>query len=173
MQWQAKSREYDLSEYQLIDKALKGDKDALSLLLQNNYQFIMGYFLKLTSSQELSLDLTQETMLRAIKKLNQFNKKAKLSTWLITIGTNIYRDWLRKEKRAKEELEQLVFNEPLPKNDALNQIIDCLPPEKRLPLVLKYYYGYTYEEIAIILEIPPGTVRSRLHNTIKELRCKL
>ena len=102
--------ENNLSSFEeklLIERAKAGDNEALSLLLQNNYQLLIGYFLKITGSRELALDLTQETMLRAIEKIYSFGGRSKLSTWLITIGTNIYRDWLRKKKREEEELFNL------------------------------------------------------------------
>lgn len=169
--------ENNLSSFEeklLIERAKAGDNEALSLLLQNNYQLLIGYFLKITGSRELALDLTQETMLRAIEKIYSFGGRSKLSTWLITIGTNIYRDWLRKKKREEEELFNLWHKDyPKPHYHGLDDILQDLPPQKRLPLVLKYYYDFTYEEIACILEIPLGTVRSRLHYTILELREKL
>ena len=158
----------------LTERAKAGDNQALCLLLQDNYQLIFGYFLKLTGSKDCAFDLTQETLLKAIEKVTLFRGEAKFSTWLITIGTNIYRNWLTKEKRERENRLKLIEEEKSQETDLyFYQLLEGLTPEKRLPLILKYYYGYTYAEIAILLVIPPGTVRSRLHYAISDLRCRL
>jgi len=163
-----------LPEKLLLEKAKAGDNQALSLLLQDNYELIFGYFLKLTASKDCAFDLTQETLLKAIEKLGFFKGEAKLSTWLIAIGTNIYRDWLKEEKREWENQLKTVETEKALETDLhFYQLLEGLSPEKRLPLILKYYYGYTYEEIALLLDVPPGTVRSRLHYAISKLRGSL
>lgn len=172
-----------MDEESLINRAKEGEKEALNHLLQNNYKILYGYCVKITGDRELSLDITQETMLKAVIHLNKYKHNGKFSTFLITIATNLYRDYLRKNKRivlGEIEDEKVIgistaYNEPLEhiikKDDStiLRESIRKLPYEKRVPIILKYFYDYTYEEIALVMKCPVGTVRSRLHSAASEL----
>ncbi|MDF2672686.1 MAG: RpoE5, partial [Clostridiales bacterium] len=101
----------------------------------------------------------------------------KFSSWLIKIATNQYRDNLRKNKNTEIIDESMECKDTGPEEMALGnigykEIIDVLQGlnyEKRIVFILKHYHGYKYEEIAEILGIPIGTVRSRLHNSIKTI----
>lgn len=164
-----------LNEIELIEKAKQGNKSALNTLLSDNYGILKGYIIKLTGNPELSQDIIQEAMLKAVINIEKFKPEAKFSTWLIKIATNIYIDYLRKNKTAELIDETLESKEESPETTAINNIdyreamsiLLALPYEKRAVFILKHYYGYKYEEIAQILNCPVGTVRSRLHNTIK------
>lgn len=170
-----------MREEDLIKTAFVGGKsgeEALAVLLQRNYRTVLGYFLKLTQDPEAAKDLTQETMVKAIKNLRQYRGEAKFSSWLIAVGANCYRDELRKRKRAREKSRSLPVaaeTEKGPEAEAVDikrALLD-LPAEKRLPLILKYYYDFSYREIAAVLKIPVGTVRSRLHSAVRQLRKRL
>ena len=88
-----------MDEESLINMAKEGEKEALNLLLQNNYKILYGYCVKITGDRELSLDITQETMLKAVIYIKKYKHNGKFSTFLITIATNLYRDYLRKNKK--------------------------------------------------------------------------
>ena len=158
--------------------AFDQDPQTLAALLQANYRQVLGYFIKLTQDPNLAQDLTQETMVKAIKNINQYRQEASFATWLISIGANLYRDGWRREQRLKKRYEALCtahHRSPTPVSTGVNAIaikeaLRQLPLKKRTPLVLKYYYDFTYQEIAGILKIPVGTVRSRLHAAVRELR---
>jgi len=166
-----------LSELELLEKAIQGNKSALNQLFSDNYKILWGYMIKLTGDDELSKDLVQETLLKAVINIEKFTPKAKFSTWLITIATNLYRDYIRKNKRIVflEDMPEPSISETEEKalqrmeQQEVMKIIKGLPYEKRMVFILKHYYHYKYEEIAEIMKCPVGTVRSRLHNTIKEL----
>lgn len=166
-----------MSELELLEKAIQGNKSALNQLFIDNYKILWGYMIKLTGDEELSKDLVQETLLRAVINIEKFEPKAKFSTWLITIATNLYKDYIRKNKRIVflEDIAEPGISETedkalqLIEQQAVMKIIKELPYEKRTVFILKHYYHYKYEEIAEIMKCPVGTVRSRLHNTIKEL----
>ena len=168
-----------LREKELIKAALAGGKsgeEALAALLQANYRIVLGYFLKLTQDPELAKDLTQETMVRAIKNLRKYRGEGKFSSWLIAIGSNFYRDELRKQKTAEKITgRQLPASAKQPEAETVDikRALLELPAEKRIPLILKYYYDYSYQEIAAVLKIPVGTVRSRLHSAVRQLREQL
>ncbi|HEY8392809.1 MAG TPA: sigma-70 family RNA polymerase sigma factor [Capillibacterium sp.] len=157
---------------------LAHDPETLAALLQSNYRQVLGFFLKLTQDPNLAQDLTQETMVKAIVHINQYRQEASFATWLISIGANLYRDGWRRQKREEKQYQTLytaAYRSPPPATAgdntiAIKEALRQLPLKKRTPLVLKYYYDFTYQEIAALLKIPVGTVRSRLHAAVRELR---
>lgn len=168
-------------EREWIERAQKGDTDALARLLGRHYAFLLKYMTKITFQPALAEDLTQETMVRCIEKIRLYNFSSKFSTWLITIGTNLYIDHMRKKQREREvrsrepDLRPIKW-QALHKGEEWSDLLDALgrmPDRIRIPIILKHYYGYAYEEIADMLDIAAGTVKSRIHNGIKSLRMEL
>ena len=164
-----------MEDLKLIEKAKSGNVSALNTLLSDNYPILQGYVIKMTGHADVTEDIVQETMLKAVINIKKFVPKAKFSTWLITIATNLYRDSLRKAKNL-ELIDETIETKELGPEDALisnveytavKEILLALPYEKRAVFILKHYYGFKYEEIAEILKCPIGTVRSRLHNCVK------
>ncbi|HWI65024.1 MAG TPA: RNA polymerase sigma factor SigY [Symbiobacteriaceae bacterium] len=156
-------------------RAQKGDQVALARLLQENYLPVKKYLITVTHDRALAEDLTQETMIRAIQRIGQFSGKSKFSTWLISIATNLYMDWLRRNKRERKLQEESLFYDrpaegPEPEWMEVMDRLHALPRDVAMPLVLKHYYGYTYEEIAGWMGIPEGTVKSRIFNAARALR---
>jgi len=167
-----------MDEKELILKAKKGDSLALSTLLQQNYSFLIKFLMKITLHPQIAEDLTQETMLKCIEKIHLYNGQSKFSSWLITIASNLYIDQQRKKKRENnwKEQEQALRKmkwEAAKMNDEWSDVIDALAQineEIRMPIVLKHYYGYSYEEIGQMMGIAAGTVKSRVSNGLKNLR---
>lgn len=169
-----------LQEKELVQKARDGDREALEMLLYDNYKIVFGYLFKLTMNEETARDIAQEVMVRAIVNIGSFKGDSKFSTWLVTIASNIYRDNIRKNKRisdveienikieAADNVEATVINRD--NINRLKKLLLQLPDEKRMVFILKHYYNYSYEEIAKILKCPVGTVRSRLHYCIMKLK---
>lgn len=167
-----------MDENELIIKSKQGNKSALNTLLTNNYPLLKGYIMKMTCDPHLTQDIVQDTMLRAVLNIEKFKPEAKFSTWLIAIATNLYRDYLRKNKNITFQEEDPEIPSPESTEDsvinkleyrAVMKILMEMPYEKRAVFILKNYYGYKYQEIADILKCPLGTVRSRLHNCIEYL----
>ena len=164
-----------MDDITLIEQAKAGDKNALNKLLTQNYNILKGYVIKMTGDPNLAQDVVQDTMLKAVINIKKFIPNAKFSTWLITIATNVYRDFLRKHKETDLIDENIISKEPGPEisciekieYEVIKQILLKLPYEKRAVFILKHYYGYKYEDIAGILGCPVGTVRSRLNHCIK------
>jgi RNA polymerase sigma-70 factor (ECF subfamily) len=155
-----------LQERERIERARNGDQSSLEELLQQNYSILKGYLIKATLDPELAADLTQETMVKAIRQIKQFKGQSKFSTWLISIGSNLYRDHLRKNRRliVTEDLDLLAGETELKGlRIEIDELLEKLPQEKRMVLILKHYFGYTYEEIGKILGCPVGTVKSRMY----------
>jgi RNA polymerase sigma-70 factor (ECF subfamily) len=153
----------------------------MNTLLTENINILKGYVIKMTADQHLSQDIIQDTMLKAVLNISKFEPKAKFSTWLIKIATNLYRDYLRKKKpleiidEALEDSGQRVEEAAISRLEykEIIGIIQELSHEKRSAFILKHYYGYKYEEIAEILGCPVGTVRSRIHNAVKQIMAEM
>lgn len=170
-----------MDEIALIHKAQKGDQVALATLLQQNYSFVKRYALKITLKPSLADDLTQETITKAIEKIHLFKGQSKFSTWLLSIASNLYIDICRKHKKEQlfadpeTSLHQLKWQfahhhlEWLDVLEGLEQLTEAY----RLPLILKHYYSYSYQEIGEMLGIPEGTVKSRVHHALGQLRKEL
>lgn len=170
-----------MDEKELIEQAMKGDTLALSMLLQNNYAFLLKYLTKITLNTQLAEDITQETMLKCIQKIKLYNGKSKFSSWLITIGTRLFIDHQRRYKREQlwqdqeNALRKLRWQADNQNEDwplVLNALGE-LPQDIRIPVILKHYYGYSYEEIGAMMEIAEGTVKSRVHNALKQIKKEL
>lgn len=167
-----------MNELDLIEKAKKGNKSALNELICYNLPIVKGYIIKMTANPDISQDILQETLLKGVLNISKFKPKAKFSTYLITIATNVYRDFLRKNKNIMsiENLEHEIvcdsYEESSLSKFEYSEIIKILLSisyEKRAAFILKHYYGYKYEDIAKILKCPVGTIRSRIHNCIAEI----
>ena len=174
-----------MDESKLIELSKKHNKKALSILLSQNYSIVYGYLLKLSYNEEIAKDVTQETMVKAILNIDGFNGKSKFSTWLIQIANNYYLNLKKRDKRLlftnsdvldvfASEIES-IEDQYIKKDRFINVMkhLQTYKASQRMPFILKHYYGYSYDEIATILNCPIGTVRSRIHNTIKKLQGEL
>lgn len=170
-----------MDEKEWVALAKKGETQALAHLFQQNYTFLVHYLIKLTYSLELAEDLAQETMAKAIEHIVKFNGKSKFSTWLISIATRLYIDQKRKQKRenywqGQEQGLRKIKWQSQSMNEDWNNMLESLGKIKdsfRIPLILKHYYGYSYDEIASMLQIAEGTVKSRVHKGIQLIRKEL
>lgn len=167
----------------LVKEAIRGDSRSLAELLRLNYSFLYQYALKITMDKNRAEDITQETMLRAIEKIATFQSKAKFSTWLITIASRLVIDRARRSQLERRWLKEEQTLAPRSLNeDSLESMrewrvameaVEQLAEHIRMPILLKYYYGYSQEEISDMISIPIGTVKSRLHSGLKQLRKEL
>lgn len=166
----------------LWSKARK-DSGAMAALLQQHYTFLYKYMLKATMNRTLAEDLVQDTMVKAIERIGTYQGRSQFSTWLISIGTRLYLDRLRRLKREKrwqeneqaQALRAMKFEAMSAGSDwpAAAEALAALDEDVRLPILLKHYYGYTVDEIAAWMDVPSGTVKSRIHNGLKKLRKEL
>jgi len=152
--------------------------------------------LRMTRSPADAEDLVQETMLRAYRSFDRFEPGTNLKAWLFRIMTNAYINIYRKRQRepqqiSAEEVEdfdlyrELKTHDPqfeaTPENIVLDQLLDAdivtaiedLPEQFRLAVILSDVEGFTYAEMAEIMEVPMGTVMSRLHRGRKALQKRL
>lgn len=128
-------------------------------------------------------DVAQETLLKAANQIQQYEPHSNLKAWVYRIGLNEARGYLRKQQ-ARQRMQRWFKREagmatavPSPetltiqneRDRKLWQAVNQLPKRHRLPVILRYSHDLTTPEIAEILQIPPGTVRSRLHYAHQQL----
>lgn len=145
---------------------------------------LYGLCVKLSGNTVDADDLYQETWLKAYQKLLQFDTARSFEAWITGICVNTYRDLLRKQTRSPvfnnfsstEEKDILMENVPMEeKGDytELHAAIDRLPEKMRTTVILHYFHGLDEKKTATALKVPPGTVKSRLHQAKKLLRKEL
>ena len=170
-------------ELEVVKLAQEGNHEAFAELFQTYYSFLYKYVLKMTLNPQTAEDLVQDTMLKGFDHIQKYNAQSKFSTWLITIATRLYLDQQRRKKREwlwkKTETEHLsrslkwqLSYKGFEWGDVMEGF-NKLKSEVRTAILLKHYYGYTNEEIAKMMNIREGTVKSRIHNGMKELRKEL
>ncbi|WP_088069896.1 RNA polymerase sigma factor SigY [Gottfriedia luciferensis] len=173
----------DLEELEIIKYAQQGDPEAFAKLFQTHYSFLYKYVLKMTLNKQTAEDLVQDTMLKGYDNIRKYNGQSKFSTWLMTIATRLYLDQQRKKKREwfwqKNETDELsrslnwqLTYKGFEWSDVMEGF-EKLKSDVRTAILLKHYYGYTNEEIGNMMGIREGTVKSRIHNGMKELRKEL
>jgi RNA polymerase sigma-70 factor (ECF subfamily) len=178
----------DLDAEALIQRCQRGDRLAVEALIRRyqNYVYRLCYLVMRTEQD--AEDMTQETFIRAFRALPRFEirKGTSFEAWLYRIAVNACRSRMR-----RKWYQVLPWPEPAPqmvaepeeqpdrlmilgerRNDVL-QAVDALGEKHRIVVILRYYAGLSNEEIARALNIPSGTVRSRLHIARHRLRATL
>lgn len=170
----------------LLTACLSGDSEALQMLFEKHQRRVYSIALNFFGGDcEVAKDATQQVFLKLFVKIEQFRSEAEFTTWLYRIVVNTCIDEQRKQKRFFPLADLLGMREPRVKksqeekferremSDEVQKAVAELKPKFRLPLLLKYVEGLSYEEIANVLEISPGTVASRLNRGHKALAKKL
>ena len=160
------------TEEDLIVAAQAGDRRALDDLLRLHYQQVYRICRRMTGNDQDALDATQDALIALTRGIHRYDGRASFSTWSYRVTTNACLDELRRRKRRPvPEAELPVDARPggPPGHDqavadrlALDEALAGLAPEFRAPVVLRDVLGLDYAEIADVLDIPPGTVRSRI-----------
>lgn len=175
-------------ENQLIDRALQGDRDAFAQLVESNQDRLFASMLQITCSPDEAEEVVQEAFIRAFVKLDTFQRNSQFFTWLYRIAFNAALT-RRRRKRARVSLDQCRENNGLEVTDSADAVdepmlraeriamvreaLQTLTEEHRSILVLREMQEYSYEEIAEILDISIGTVRSRLSRSRRQLKLAL
>jgi RNA polymerase sigma-70 factor, ECF subfamily len=155
-----------------VRAAQAGERRALDQLLRRHHDRIYAVCRRMAGNDADALDATQEALIAVVRGLPRFDGRSAFSTWAYRVATNACLDELRRRKRRPDpglpELEHAPVGGPPPVADLVADRLDidgalaALPPEFRAPVVLRDQLGLDYAEIAEVLGIPPGTVRSRI-----------
>jgi RNA polymerase sigma-70 factor (ECF subfamily) len=160
----------------LVSAAQAGDRRAVEALLRRHHDRIYAICRRVVGSSEDADDATQEAMISIVRGLARFDGRAAFSTWTYRIATNAALDELRRRRRRPSPHATADTGAPLEVVDtdshrgidavgerlAIDAAIDALPDEFRVAVVLRDVCDLDYAEIASTLEIPVGTVKSRI-----------
>ena len=177
------------SDEQLMAAVMAGDQVALAALVTRHHGPLLGYLYRLVGGdRSLAEDLVQETLLHVLRQ-RTYQSGHPFKPWLYTIATNLARDYfksaaVRQRWRGGDEEEallQLYDRAPGPEERALvaeqgsevRAALAQLREEYRVVLLLRFYQGFSLQEIAETLQIPLGTVKSRLSVGVHRLRSVL
>ncbi len=183
----------DIDEKKLLKKAAAGSAEAFEQLVLTYQTPIYNLCLRMTGNPEDAADMTQESFLKAWRSLEGFHFESAFSTWLYRLASNTCLDFLRSVKRRKQfsltmedadgETQLLDLPDPAPTPEAsllsaeesalLAAAMRQLDPEQQRILTLRVVNDLSYTEIAAVLDIKEGTVKSRLARARENLRKKL
>ncbi|MEW5701757.1 MAG: sigma-70 family RNA polymerase sigma factor [Candidatus Zixiibacteriota bacterium] len=181
------------SDERLIRDALAGDQSAYRELLARHRQSIYHVIFKIVRNPDEAADLVQETFMKAFGSLASYRFEYRFSTWLYKIAANSAIDHLRKKR-----IEALSLDKPVPTHDGevaleipdwshspeedlfrkrravtIGEAIEALPSKYREVIILRHQQDRSYEEIAVQLNIPVGTVKARIFRARELLKKKL
>ncbi len=173
------------SEAQLIAACQEGDRGAFQLLFETHKDRVYSIALHFSGNDTAARDIAQQVFLKLFTTIRQFRQDAEFTTWLYRIVVNACIDEQRKHKRFVPFSEGIEVRKMMAKGsqesrylqrevaDSVRAAISKLSPKLRLPILLKYVEGLSYEEIAETLGCSMGTVASRLNRGHKMLARKL
>jgi RNA polymerase sigma-70 factor, ECF subfamily len=149
--------------------ARAGDRAALERLLEAHADRIHAVCRRIVGHPEDALDATQEAMIAVARGITRFDGASRVSTWIYRVATNAALDELRRRKRrpipAEAELGAVALGDGVAAVDArldVDAALATIPEDFRIAVVLRDLCDLDYAEIASILDVPPGTVRSRI-----------
>ncbi|MDI9434124.1 MAG: sigma-70 family RNA polymerase sigma factor [Planctomycetota bacterium] len=179
-----------MDDARLLKRYAAGDQEAFQLLMNRYRDSVYAFLRRFLSRSDLIEDVFQETFLQLFVSRDTFDVSRPLRPWLFTIAANKAKDALRRMQRSEvtqlgnmfdsdestidDVLNTLDHDERMPYDDllrderaaAIKRVISRMPAKLREIIVLAYFHKFAYAEIAQILNIPIGTVKSRLHTAV-------
>lgn len=167
------------NELDLIAQAKHGDRQAFGELVRSHRAGVVNVVYRMCGDVHLAEDAAQEAFVRAWRGLHGYQPRSPFRNWVYRIAINAARDVLRR-RRETVDVESLPLAAPnggpeaalqnKERDELVRQAVSALPPASREVLVLREYEGLSYREIADTLNIPTGTVMSRLNYARTRLR---
>jgi RNA polymerase sigma-70 factor (ECF subfamily) len=183
--------ESGLSDTELLRLHLEGNHEAFGVLVRRYRRELFNFLARFTGDSAMAEDVFQETFLQLHLSGGTFDLSRRLKPWLFTIAANKGRDAMRKTYRrqaapldakiAGSESQESTYADLMPSNipppdeslmnletrQAVQRTIDAMPENLRTVLLMSYFNEFPYKEIAEILDVPLGTVKSRLHAAVQ------
>ena len=166
-------------EHNLITQAQQGDREAFGELVRCHREGVINVVYRMCGDAALAEDAAQEAFIRAWRHLGSYQPRSPFRNWVYRIAANVALDVLRREKETADiDTVQVATLGPGPeaaliereRAERVRQAVLALPPASRAVLVLREYEGLSYQEIAYTLDIPLGTVMSRLNYARSRMR---
>jgi len=174
-----------MDEKVLINRAKEGDMESFEMLARSYQNRIYYLSLRILKNEQDAFDASQEALIKIYRSISRFEFRSAFSTWVHTITKNACLDFIRKNSAFTytEDIYQLPMEtigqsgegnpetryENKEDGQRLAAFVNTLPGEQRKILILRDMEGYRYEEIAELLHLPVGTVKSRLNRARKKL----
>jgi RNA polymerase sigma-70 factor, ECF subfamily len=171
-----------------VQAAMEGDQDAFAELVYAYQDSVYNLCYRLLSERTEAEDAAQEAFLRAYLNLQRYDPSRSFKTWLLTIASNHCIDRLRRRRMKWLSIEEdplpnltLSSDEPEPEDETvlreqsaeIQAILNTLSPDYRAAVILRYWYDYSYSEIADILDTTESAIKSRLFRARQTLSDKL
>lgn len=187
----AKRKARNKADSQVVLKIMDGDTGAYRILVEQYQGRIYSMILGMVKDEEHAWDITQDSLIKAFKKLDSFRVDSSFYTWLYRIASNSAIDYLRKAKRRRTEefddgigaKDQAGMIDPMYSTtspskdlersqlkDRIFEAMQHISPEQRQIVLLREVEGYSYKEISETMDIPEGTVMSRLFYARRKLQ---
>lgn len=191
---QREQRDDPVDDKELVAGALEGDESAYTELLERFRRPVFSLIYRMVGDRELAEDLAQESFVKAFNNLDSYNPSYRFSSWLFKIANNHAIDHLRRARlrtvsihgsphaasteRAEETRIVLEAHDETPEQEMMalelggeiERAISALRVEYRTAIILRHVESRPYEEIAEVMDIPIGTVKTFLHRARAELR---
>jgi RNA polymerase sigma-70 factor (ECF subfamily) len=186
------ARARDEADVRLMERIRDGDQEAVIALVERFQNELVGFFYHLCWDQLVAEELAQDVFVNVYRSRERYQATAKVRTYLYRIAHNLWIDHLRRQKRHLSldaeigeqslRLGDVLKAPPLPEDTSgrdhvirsrVHEALGNLPEGQREVFVLANNHGMKYQEIAAVLHIPEGTVKSRMHNAVRALRHEL
>ncbi|HEU0299851.1 MAG TPA: sigma-70 family RNA polymerase sigma factor [Longimicrobium sp.] len=186
-----------VSDHELVARAQQGSEKAYRELLGRYQRPVFSIIYRMIRDREQAEDLAQETFVRVFNHIDRYDPRYKFSSWIFKIATNLTIDWIRRKELntvsidgsrnavTAEQIEATSITIASPDEnpeellearqlgEEIEQAIGKLRPEYRAAILLRHVEGREYQEIAEILALPLGTVKTYIHRGRNELREQL
>lgn len=166
-------------DHELIARTAAGDRDAFAELMRRHEDMVFAVCLRIMTNREAALDAVQETFITLFRKADRFRGDSSVSTWLYRVATNTCLDQLRKQRRrAADPLPEhhdpadVAASDPFSSVElrpSIEAALAGIPEDFRAAVVLSDIHGLGMDEISGILDVPVGTVKSRIHRGRRQL----
>jgi RNA polymerase sigma factor (sigma-70 family) len=173
------------SEQELVSMLLRQNDQAFSYLYDNYSPALFGIINQIVSDREIAADVLQDVFINIWRKIRSYdNSKGRLFTWMLNIARNAAIDKIRsrpyqdslKNQPLTENVNSTAANRvvnPQVNDIGLKKVINKLKEEYRVLIEMSYFQGFTHEEISKMLNIPLGTVKTRIRTALMQLRTML
>ena len=161
------------TDEELVKRTLGGETDCYRVLVQRHADYLFGLGMRLTAgNREFAADISQQSFLRAYKYLKSFHPKKKFKQWLTGIAVNCYKDLSNKENQylSLEVIDEPSYTPDLGGNTGFFELIKPLAEDERAIFTLRYVYEYRIDEIAEVVDLKSGTVKSKISRALEKLR---
>lgn len=160
-----------VDDEELVLQARGGDRRALEILLRRHHDRLYAICRRIAGNDADAADATQEALITIVRRLDSFDGRSKFSTWSYRVATNACLDELRRRRRRPDPTEFDDRDAPATgddfvsrhaMSDEIGRALDSIPEDFRLPVVMRDIDDLDYAEIAELLGVPVGTIKSRI-----------